>query len=115
MSIFQIGATLFALFMMYVVNIHQRKKNLNKIEVVFWYSMWMLFIIISLFPNLLLGITQALSFERVFDLLTVLAMMVITVLVVTSYFMQKENHKKIEEFIRKQAINETKEVTQKKK
>ena len=105
MSIFQIGATLFAFFMMYVVTIHKNKTKLSKVEVSFWYAMWALFIVISLFPNLLLGITQRLNFSRVFDLLLVLALMVLTVIVVLSYFIQKENQKKLEEFVRKQAID----------
>jgi hypothetical protein len=104
MTIFQIGATLFALFMIYVVTIHEKKSKLSKIEVIFWYSVWSLFVVIALFPDLLLGITQTLSFQRVFDLLLVLALMVLTVLVVLNYFMQKENQKKLEEFVRKQAI-----------
>lgn len=107
MSIFQIGASLFAIFMMYVVTIHKNKTKLSPIEISFWYSMWVLFIVISLFPNLLLGITQTLKFQRVFDLLTVLALMVLTIIVVLSYFIQKENQKKLEEFVRKQAIHET--------
>jgi len=106
MSIFQIGATLFALFMMYVVSIHKKKSRLSFIEVTFWYTMWSSFIIIAVFPDLLLGISSALHFQRVFDLLLVLALMVLTVLVVMSYFTQKENKRKLEEFVRKQAINE---------
>lgn len=108
MSIFQIGATLFALFMIYVVTIHRRKSKLSDIEVYTWYSMWGLFVVIALFPNLLLGITQRLNFQRVFDLLVVLAFMVLSVLVVLSYFIQKENQKKLEDFVRKQAIDEKK-------
>ena len=40
MSIFQVIALLFALLMMYVVNIHRRKLRLSLIEVAFWFSMW---------------------------------------------------------------------------
>ncbi len=110
MSIFQIGATLFALFMIYVVTIHKNKSQLSIIEMSFWYSMWGFFIIVSLFPDLLRGITQALHFQRTFDLLLVLALMVLTVLVVLSYFVQKENQKKLEEFVRKRAIDERKKA-----
>lgn len=106
MSIFQIGATLFALFMMYVVSIHKKKTKLSVMEVGFWYSMWSVFIVIAIFPNLLLGISHTLHFQRVFDLLLVLALMILTAIVVLSYFTQKENQKKLEEFVRKQAINE---------
>ena len=109
MSIFQIIATLFALFMIYVVTIHKRKSRLSSVEVTFWYSMWVLFVVIALFPNLLLGITQTLNFQRVFDLLLVLALMVLTVIVVMGYFTQKASYRKLEDFIRKQAIDATKE------
>lgn len=109
MSIFQIGATLFALFMMYVVSIHKKKAKISLVEVSFWYSMWLAFIVIAVFPNLLLGISNTLSFQRVFDLLLVVALMVLTVIVVMSYFTQKENQRKLEEFVRKQAIDEKKQ------
>lgn len=104
MSIFQIISTLFALFMMYVVNIHRRKHALSKIEVLAWMSMWMVFIIIALFPNLLLGVVDILHFARVFDLLVVMAMMILTTIVVISYFSQKDSKKKLEEFVRKEAL-----------
>lgn len=106
MSIFQIIATLFALFMMYVVTVHKRKLSLSDLEVSFWYSMWVLFIVVALFPDLLLGITQQLNFSRVFDLLLVLALMVITVLVVINYFTQRENQERLEKLVRKRAIDE---------
>lgn len=108
MSIFQIIATLFALFMIYVVNIHKYKSKLSEVEVYFWYSVWIFFIIICIFPFLLLDIAQKLEFQRVFDFLVVLALMVLTVIVILGYFNQKENQKKLETFVRKQAIDEKK-------
>lgn len=104
MSIFQMGATLFALFMLYVVNIHRRKLSLSRTEVFFWYSMWMFFIFLALFPQVLIGITQSLSFARVFDFLVVVAFMVLTVIVVTNYFLQRENRRKLEEIVRSIAL-----------
>lgn len=106
MSIFQIGASLFGLVMIYVVSIHKKKAQLTFFEVSFWYSMWFLFIVISIFPDLLTGISSTLKFQRVFDLLLVLALMVLTVLVILSYFKQKENQKKLETYVRKLAIDE---------
>ncbi|MFZ1721817.1 MAG: DUF2304 domain-containing protein [Microgenomates group bacterium] len=106
MSIFQIASVLFALFLMYVVSIHRRKAKLSTSEVSFWYSIWGFFIVIALFPGLLLGITHQLHFARVFDLLVVAALMFLTVMVVLNYFTQKVNQKNLEKFVRKQAIDE---------
>ncbi|MBD3279115.1 MAG: DUF2304 family protein [Candidatus Pacebacteria bacterium] len=107
MSIFQIIAIFFAAFMIYVVRIHFRKLKLSKLELSFWYSLWLVFIVIALFPDWLLGITQILQFTRVFDLLIVIALMILTTIVIMSYFLQRENSKKLEEFVRKQAIEES--------
>lgn len=106
MSIFQIFAILFALFMIYIIRIHKRKAELSIIETSFWYSIWTLFIGIALFPNLLLGISGVLNFTRVFDLLTVGALMIITLLVISNYLSQKEINKKLEELVRDKAIKE---------
>jgi hypothetical protein len=107
MSLFQLLAALFAFFMLYIVNIHKKKAALSALEVGFWYAVWFLFIIISLMPNLLLGIVNIIHFARVFDLLTVLAFIFLTVLIVITYFTQKENSKKIEQYIRTIAINKS--------
>lgn len=104
MSIFQISAVFFALFMLYVVNIHRRKLQLTKLEVSFWYSMWFVFIIIAIFPEWLLGIANHLQFARVFDLLVVVALMILTGIVISNYFIQRENAKKLEEVARKIAL-----------
>jgi len=106
MSLFQIIATLFALFMLYVVNIHRRKLQLNSLEQLFWYVLWIAFIIVAIFPDLLLGVSELIRFERVFDLLVVGSLMIITTLVVTNYFLQRENNRKLEEVIRTFALKE---------
>ncbi len=106
MSIFQSIALLFALFMLYVVNIHRRKLHLSRVEQVGWYSLWVGFVIVSLFPDTLLGVTDLISFSRVFDLLIVAALMIITTLVVTNYFLQRENSRKLEQVIRQFALKD---------
>jgi hypothetical protein len=110
MSIFQIAAILFALFMLYVVTIHKRKAALSFTEVSFWYSTWIFFIIIAVFPNLLLGISGALKFARVFDLLVVVAFMILSVVLISSYLQQKELRTKLEQIIRKQALDDQKNI-----
>lgn len=108
MSIFQIVAILFALFMLYTVSIHRKKKTLTNMESSFWLSLWVLFIIIAIFPNLLLGIAYLLHFSRVFDLLIVLALMIITIITFSNYFTYKKLHDKTEVIVRTIAIKEMK-------
>ncbi|MCB9800802.1 MAG: DUF2304 domain-containing protein [Pseudomonadales bacterium] len=104
MTIFQVISALFALFMMYVVSIHGKKKNLSRTEVWAWNSVWIGFIFIALFPHVLLGITGLLNFARVFDLLIVIAFMILSVVVFMSYFTVRTLQKKLEEAIRAEAV-----------
>jgi hypothetical protein len=113
MTIFQLVALLFALFMMYVVSIHYKKKTLSLMEVSWWYSIWFIFVVISLFPNLLLGVVHALNFARVFDLLVVAALMVLSILVFVNYFAQKEANRKLEKYVRQDAIRSAQLKTKK--
>lgn len=108
MTIFQILAAVFALWMMYVVSIHGKKKTLSFTEVVWWFTIWVVFIIFAIFPDLLLGIAHTLRFGRVFDLLVVIALMILTVLVFASYYSQKESKHRIEKLVRQLAIEERK-------
>lgn len=114
MSIFQIIATFFALFMLYVTRIHDKQIKFSVTEKFFWYSLWIVFIVIALFPDLLLGITQFLRFSRVFDLLTVGALMILTVVVIWNNFTQRVANKKIEQFIREHAIKNARKNSKKK-
>lgn len=114
MSFFQIAAVLFAAFMMYVIGIHRRKSQLTKIEVSFWYSVWGVFIFIAIFPHWLLGLAGILNFARVFDLLTVIAFMILSLVIFSTYLSQKDTNKKIEKLIRDLAQQERLKNDQKK-
>ena len=106
MSIFQLISILFALCMMYIVNIHRRKHALSPNEVLFWYLIWAGFILAALFPETLLGVAERLRFARTFDFLVVVAMMILTTVVIISYFSQKDSAKKLEEYVRDEAMRD---------
>lgn len=105
MSIFQIGASFFALLMIYWVRSNQKRANLSTVEASLWYSVWSIFIVLALFPNLLLGVVAALHFARVFDLLVVVAFMILVMLNFYIYLKNKKLEKKLEELVRKIIIN----------
>ena len=104
MSIFQIFAITFALFMVYLVSIHRRKGILSWSESVGWSLIWLIFIVLALFPQILNGVVGLFHFARVFDLLIVMALMVITFIVIISYFNTKALNQKIELLTRQIAM-----------
>lgn len=107
MSIFQIIAICFALFMIYVVRVKSKKYKLSRLESWGWSLIWVVFAILSIFPNLLLGVVHTLNFGRVFDLLVVGALMVLTTIVFFLYFTVKGLQKKLEEFVRSEAMKDS--------
>lgn len=106
MSLFQVFATLFALWMIYSVMIHSRRKLFSSAEFTMWVSVWAFFIVIAIFPDLLLGISHKLNFVRVFDLLTVAAFIILTTMVFVSYFSQQELKKRMNDLVEELAIKD---------
>ena len=106
MNIFQILATLFALFMMYTVTLYNKKRALSSVETSFWITTWGFFIVVAIFPNLLTGITKQLNFARVFDLLLVGALMILSSITFYNYLHHKALEQKIEQFVREQAMKD---------
>jgi len=104
MSIFQLIAFLFATFMIYVVRVKAKKYHLNKLETYGWYTVWAGFIVLAMFPNLLQGVVGILNFSRVFDLLTIIAFIILTSLVFYLYFEIKELKVKLEKSVRNEAF-----------
>jgi len=100
----QIIAILFAVFMIYVSFLHWKRKDFNGGEIFFWIVLWLGFIIITLFPNILQNLTKKLFFTRVMDFLMVIAFMILAFLGFQNHVSNRRMEKKIEELVRKEAI-----------
>jgi len=108
MILLQIFSLLFGLFMIYVARIHLSKQHIQGFEFSGWASLWSLFIFLVVFPETVSGLAQTLRISRVFDLLTILALMVLTYLTFENRIFYKKLEKKLEKIIRKNALNEKK-------
>jgi len=102
----QIIAILFAFFMIYVVFLHFKKKDLEVGEAFFWILLWLGFIIVTLFPGILENIIEKLFIARVMDFLMVVAFMILAFLGFQNYVSNKKTQKKIEEIVREEAIRD---------
>jgi hypothetical protein len=99
----QIIAILFAIFMIYVTFLHWKRKDINGGEIFFWTALWLGFIFITLFPNVLQNITEKLFFTRVMDFLMVIAFIILAFIGFQNYVSNRRMEKKIEESVRKEA------------
>lgn len=108
MILLQILSLLFGLFMLYTVRIHLMKQHIQKTEFYLWIFVWLVFIFLAIFPQSTASITQSLKISRVFDLLVIIAMIILSYLTFVNRIAYKQLEKKLEKIIRKNSIDEKK-------
>ncbi len=100
----QILGLFFGLFMMYYVFLHHKRKELTIKEYLFWISLWILFIILTLFPTLLRPFVKSIGFARTMDFFIVAGFLFLIVSLFYIYLLVRGNQKRLENIVRKMAI-----------
>ncbi len=100
----QILGILFGLFMIYYVFLHRKRKELTIKEYSFWIILWMLFIILTLFPWLLNPILKPIGFARTMDFFIVIGFMFLIGSLFYTYLLVRGNQKRLEDIVRKIAF-----------
>lgn len=97
----QILGLLFAIVMIYLTFIHSKKKNITVREYFFWLCVWIVFIIVTLFPNITSPFLETLNVARIMDLFVVLGFAFIAAFLFKNYITMRKMQKKIENLVRK--------------
>src|SRR3990167_4353432 len=103
----QLLGSLFALFMLYVTFLHQKRKEYTVREYIFWSLFWVAFGLVSIFPSSLDPITKVLKLSRTLDLFIILGFMFLIGVVIYIYDIVRKTQKKVEDVVRKFAIEKT--------
>jgi hypothetical protein len=104
----QIFLLCFALFMIYSLFLHWKKRNISKKIFVFWMMIFLVFIFITLFPNLLEPLLKELFIVRVMDLGMIGTFMILTYITVENNIKIKKIEKQMEKLVRKIAVKSRK-------
>ena len=100
----QILGVLFAIFMIYITFLHQKRNEFNAKEYLFWITSWALLLVITIFPKILTPFVSGLQLHRTMDLLTILGFLCVIGLLFNNYTQIKKTDKKIEKVVRKVAF-----------
>lgn len=100
----QILGILFGVFMLYYVFLHYKRKELTIKEYSFWVILWILFIILTLFPWLLKPLVKSIGFARTMDFFIVAGFMFMIGSLFYIYLLVRGNQKRLEEIVRKIAF-----------
>lgn len=107
MIILQIFIFFFAIFMIYVVFLHKKRGTITPFELGIWITLWASFIFLTFFPRVLQGIAHTLYLSRVFDLLVIVALMILTALIVDTRMSLMKLKRKLEDYVRGDAIRDS--------
>lgn len=98
-----LGVT-FGLGMMYFTFVKFKRRELSRMELMVWFTGWIILAIIALFPFALDRIIAPLHFYRRLDFFVVLGFFVLLGLSFFNYSTLKKMEKKVEVFVRREAL-----------
>ncbi|MBD3249392.1 DUF2304 family protein [Candidatus Woesearchaeota archaeon] len=101
----QIFGVLFALVMMYITFLHQRRKELNSKEYFFWFGVWVVFLLLVIFPTSLdFLIKDVLSLGRRLDFFIIVGLMLMIGVLFHTYSVVRKTQNKVERVVSKIAV-----------
>lgn len=104
----QIIALLFVLVMFYFTYLHFRRKELNLIEAIGMLIAWSGAVLIILMPRLFSAFSQSIAISRAFDLAVIGGFIFVFPLVYLAYIRTRRLERKIEKYIRNEALTRAK-------
>ncbi len=104
----QIAGILFGLFMLYYSFINYKKKEFTSKEFTFWAVVWVLFMVVALFPSILDPIVKYFGFFRALDVLIVSGFIFLIAAIFYMYTLTRKTQKQVETIVRSIAIKKKK-------
>lgn len=101
----QFIGVIFGAAMLYFTFVKYKRKELTSTELGMWISIWLLLIAVAIIPNILDPIIAPLNFYRRLDFFVVLGFFVLLGLGFYNYSTVKKMEKKLEQYVRQDALN----------
>ncbi len=94
----------FGIVMIYLTVLFYKRKDFNKIDVSIWSLLWLFFVFMTSYPSLLYGVMEQLSIKRTLDFIIMALFAFFSLVIFYLYDLNRKNTKKIEEIVRRLAI-----------
>ena len=109
----QLLGIIFGVAMIYFSFVKFKRKELNNKEFLVWVIGWIMLIVIAVIPSILDFIIAPLNFYRRLDFFVVIGFFVLLSLSFYNYSVVKKMDRKLEFFVRREAIEKVKKRTSK--
>lgn len=104
----QVFGLLFGVVIAYLAYTKYKRREFTLTETSFWVIIAVLFSIVAVFPSILDPIVESLNLARTMDLFIILGFMFLLIATFYTYGLVRSNQKKLEEVVRKIAIERKK-------
>ena len=104
----QVAGFLFGMFMIYYSFVNYKRKEFTSKEFGFWLLLWIVFIVITLFPFVLDPIVKTFGFFRTLDLLIISGFLFLIAAIFYTYTITRKNQKQLETIVRAMAMRRDK-------
>lgn len=98
----------FALFMVYSLFLHWKKKNISNNIFFGWVSIWFVFCFFTFFPKILEPLLKELFVVRVMDLGMIVAFMILSYITIENNIKIKKMEEQFEKLVRKISLEKNK-------
>ncbi len=109
----QLLGMIFGAGMMYFTYVRYKRKELSNFELLLWFSGWVALILVAIIPSILDFVIEPLNFYRRLDFFVVLGFFVLLLLGFYNYGLVKGMEKKLEKFVRREAMRRHREEVEK--
>jgi hypothetical protein len=107
MSPIQLLAIFGSLLMGYATYVAFRRRELRRVEFAVWMAIWLVLVVVSIFPDRLRAIVHPLMVARLLDLVLIVGMFVLTVIVFRLNRALRRLDNRIERLVRELALSST--------
>ena len=104
----QILGILFGLFMLYMTFLHRKRNEFTLKEFLAWAVAWIVFMVLTLFPKIIDSVVFRVGFARTLDAYIILGFLFLIGMMFYTYSIVRINQNRIEEIVRKIAIEKKK-------
>jgi len=104
----QIIALLFSFSMIYFAVLNYKRGEINGAEISSWLVVWTFTIVAVVFPEILRTFSNTFLVTRVFDLMVIGGFVIVVSMVSSAYVRTKRLEKKLDELVRKSAMQNIK-------
>lgn len=104
----QVVGLFFGLFMCFLTFLHYRKNNFGPKSLFSWLAIWIAFLFVVIYPDILYGFMDILRISRTIDFFIVFGFFFFTVIIFYMFIIVKKTELKVEKLVRKMALSKKK-------